>query len=113
MASKANLRKLKLPNKLTTRQIWMLKNEAGYNIISENEKHMEFSRPADFVRVRRKPELSEPAKEQIRRRLNNVIEHYVEPEFFKTEIMTRIRNITRTFTALESDYVWEWIEQNL
>ncbi len=115
MASEQNSRrKLVLPNKLTRRQIWLLTNEAGYIVLNENEDTIEFSRPADYVRRKvRLRELDEMQKASLSRRLNAIVDIYLDPYTFRDDIITRIRNLTRTMTTLESDFCWEWVEKNI
>jgi hypothetical protein len=114
VASKADCRRLKIPiGVLTHRQLWLLKNEAGYSIISEDEKFMELTRPKDFVRKKHTPELAEFQKTALNNRLNHILDMYIEPWGFRDEITTRIRNICRTLSPLEQDYCWEWVERNI
>lgn len=74
---------------------------------------MELTRPTDFLRKKHVPVLDEIRKNQLLKQLNRIIDLYIEPIWFRDEICTRIRNLTRTMTSLESDFVWEWVSRNL
>lgn len=116
MASEATSRKLKLPNKLSLRQMYMLQNEAGYTIVAEDKDSIELTRPFDFVHKsnqRYVPEISEAAKNQLRARLNNIVNIYADPDANQLSIMTRIKNMQKTLTSLECDFVDEWVERNI
>lgn len=105
-------RKLKLPNKVNHRQLWLLTNEAGYSVVTEDRDYIELSRPVGFIRKPRS-ELSEFEKNALTVRLNRILDLYVDPESFKDEIINRIKNITKTLNALESDFIWEWVGRNI
>lgn len=105
---------LKLPNKLNYRQLYMLEHEAGYKVVSETNDLIHLSRPADFKRKKiAYLGLSEMRKTELTRKLNDILDRYVDPYMFKDEITTRIRNMSKTMTSLESDFTWEWVGRNL
>lgn len=113
MPSVTNSRKLRIPVGLGPRYLWMLKTEAGYKLVSETNKFMEFERPKDFVRGKAAAELTEEQKDALAKRCDRIADIYLDPIAFRDEIIDRIRNITRTMNSLESDFCWGWVERNL